>query len=100
MATFDGAEDVLVVVLANKHIKQQDLLYPFEVFEDIRKMQRISARKEYVSMRIDQKFVKLPGIAIIDNVLGAENKQLYERFKVELEADRLLFIPLVPTPSW
>ncbi len=34
----------------------------------------------------------------IDNVLGAENSSYTNTFKVELEADRLLFIPLVPTP--
>ncbi len=35
----------------------------------------------------------------IDNVLGAENS-LIRTLKVELEADRLLFIPLVPNNSW
>ncbi len=35
----------------------------------------------------------------IDNVLGAGKIALIRTlFKVELEADRLLFIPLVPTP--
>ncbi len=33
----------------------------------------------------------------IDNVLGAENSS-YTNAQIELEADRLLFIPLVPTP--
>ncbi len=43
--TFDGAEDVLVVKFANKQdIKQWDgYIRNLEVFEDIRKMQRISA---------------------------------------------------------
>lgn len=97
--TFDGAEDVLVVKFANKQdIKQWDVVTfeNLEVFEDIRKMQRISARKEYVSM--DRPEICEVARRTIDNVLGAENSSYTNTFKVELEADRLLFIPLVPTP--
>lgn len=59
-------------------------------------MQRISARKEYVSM--DRTEICDVARRTIDNVLGAENSSYTNTFKVELEADRLLFIPLVPTP--
>ncbi len=31
-------------------------------------------------------------------ILGAENSSYTNTFKSQLEADRLLFIPLVPTP--
>ncbi len=46
--TFDDAEDVLVVKFANKQDIKQWCWKTLP--EDIRKMQRISARKEYVSM--------------------------------------------------
>ncbi len=45
-----------------------------------------------------EKFVKLLDIAI-DNVFGVPEKpSSYTNTEVELEADRLLFIPLVLTP--
>ncbi len=92
-SSFDGAEDVLVVKFANKQditMGRGWLSENLEVFEDIRKMQRISAqRKEYVSM--DNCEICEVVRRTIDNVLGAK-QQLYEHFKVELEADRLLFI--------
>ncbi len=63
----------------------------------IQALQRISARREYVSM---DRPGNLVARRTIDNVLGGGKQQLYEHFfKVELEADRLLFIPLVPTPQ-
>ncbi len=65
-----------------------------EVFEDIRKMQRISARKEHV--RETRNFVKL--LDVQQTMLQVENSSYTNTFKVELEVDRLLFIPLVPTP--
>ena len=34
----------------------------------------------------------------IDNVLGAENSSYKNTFTIEYEMDKLLFIPLVPTP--
>ncbi len=53
-------------------------------------------RSEYVSM--DRPEICEVARRIIDNVC-VRKQQLYEHlFKVELEADRLLFIPLVPTP--
>ncbi len=57
-------------------------------------MRRISRAEEYVSM--DRTEICDVARRTIDNVLGA--KIYTNTFKVELKADRLLFIPLVPTP--
>ncbi len=87
--SFDGAKMSLVVKFANKQdIKQWDVVTfeNLEVFEDIRKMQRISARKEYVSM--DRPEICEVARRTTDNVLGAKIAVI-RTLKVELEADRI-----------
>ncbi len=64
--TFDGAEDVLVPTFANKQDIAMTWLYSKTLkFEDIRKMQRISAEGRTTDIRISE-------VAAFYNNLGAK----------------------------